>query len=311
LIDECDWAPETLATGLQFPEGPVAQLDGSVVLGEIAGQCITTVSADGEVSRQPLPGGPNGLAIGPTGELLVCNNGAAFDYVDLGGLLLPEQPPSQHTGGRIEAVRPDGTVTRLYDSCDGRPLRGPNDLVVDAHGGMYFTDHGIRDHRHMDRTGVFYAAADGSSIREVIHPLESPNGIGLSPDGTRLYVAETYTGRVWQWQVHGPGEVAATSGLFAGGELLFAAPGAALLDSLAVDGDGWVSVGTLGLGEGGICAVSPDGSRVERYRSDDPLVTNICFGATGESVAYLTASATGRLLRVGWPRPGLPLAFVR
>ena len=61
---------------------------------------------------------------------------------------------------------------------------------------MWFTDHGKIRERDRDEGGVYYAAPDGSSIREVIHPLESPNGIGLSPDGDRVYVAETHTGRV-------------------------------------------------------------------------------------------------------------------
>ena len=70
-------------------------------------------------------------------------------------------------------------------------LRGPNDIVFDEHGGFWFTDHGkVRD-RDRDVTGVFYARADGSFIEEVIFPLEGPNGIGLSPDETSLYIAET------------------------------------------------------------------------------------------------------------------------
>ena len=105
-----------------------------------------------------------------------------------------------------------GAVETVYTHCDGRPLRAPNDLVFDAHGGFWFTDHGVRLERSSDLTGVFYAAADGSSIREVLHPLEAPNGIGLSPAGDRLYVAETHTGRVYAWDVPEPG-VATGAGL--------------------------------------------------------------------------------------------------
>ncbi len=72
---------------------------------------------------------------------------------------------------------------------------------------MWFTDHGKVRARERDHGGIYYAAPDGSSIREVIYPLESPNGVGLSPDGDRLYVAETHTGRVYWWPVEGPGGV--------------------------------------------------------------------------------------------------------
>ena len=116
--------------------------------------------------------------------------------------------PDDYSGGRIERVDLDtGEVTVLYTECDGNPLMGPNDLVFDAEGGMWFTDHGKIRARERDHGGVYYAAPDGSSIREVIYPIESPNGIGLSPEGDRVYVAETHTGRVYWWPVDGPGVV--------------------------------------------------------------------------------------------------------
>jgi gluconolactonase len=79
-----------------------------------------------------------------------------------------------------------------------------------------------------------------------------------------------------------------------------------LLDSLAVDGEGWVCVGTLV--NGGITAISPDGATVEHTALPDPLVTNICFGGPDLRTAYATLSATGQLVSFEWPRPGLRLA---
>ena len=142
-----------------------------------------------------IVGGPNGAAIGPDGALYLCNNGGCFTPVDLGELLLPGPfDPERYIGGRIQRVDlATGEVTDLYTHCDGRPLRAPNDLVFDAHGGFWFTDHGIRDHhaRTSDLTGIYYAKADGSFISEQVFPVEGPNGIGLSPDGNTVYWAET------------------------------------------------------------------------------------------------------------------------
>jgi gluconolactonase len=300
----------TVATGLRFPEGPVAMDDGSVLLVEIAERSLSRVAADGTVERLvDCGGGPNGAAIGPDGGVYLCNNGEAFGFSDLAGFTVPGDPPESWRPGCIQRVDLETReLTTLYTHCDGRDLIAPNDLVFDGHGGFYFTDFGLRRGRTADRTGVYYALADGSSIREVVFPLDSPNGVGLSPDGSRLYVAETYSGRLWSWSVTGPGEVASHTGLHAGAELHYAAPGVTMFDSLAVDAEGWVCVGTLGLGVSGITAVSPDGQQVELHRvPDDPLVTNICFGGEGHRTAWITSSGSGRLLRAEWPRPGLRL----
>ncbi len=296
-----------VASGLRFPEGPIAMPDGSVLVVEIQRGTLSSVAPDGRVAVVAhCGGGPNGAALGPDGAVYVCNNGG-FDWHEVGGLTIPGLQPAGYIGGRIQRVDlASGRVEDLYTQCDGRPLRGPNDLVFDAHGGFWFTDHGKARERDRDRTGVFYAKADGSLIREVIFPLDGPNGIGLSPDGTRLYVAETPTGRVWTWTISGPGEIApaATFGP-AGAELLIGLPGFQLFDSLAVEASGNVCVATLV--NGGITVVAPDGGWSEHVPTDDPVTTNICFGGTDLRTAYITLSGTGRLVSMQWPRSGLAL----
>jgi gluconolactonase len=222
------------------------------------------------------------------------------------GLTLPGPVPEGWTGGCIQRVDlATGEASVLYAESSGRPLRAPNDLVFDAHGGFWFTDHGVRLERASDRTGLHYAKADGSSCEEVVFPLDGPNGIGLSPDGSVLYAAETHVGRVFSWPVTAPGEVASTTPVGHGGHLLAGLPGMQLLDSLAVDGAGWVCVGTLV--NGGITAISPDGATVEHIPFPDPLVTNICFGGADLRTAYVTLSGTGQLVSCRWPRAGLRL----
>lgn len=304
-------APFTeVASGLQFPEGPVAMPDGSVVLVEMFAERVSRIAPDGTSSVvAEVPGGPNGLAVGPDGSLFVCNNGAAFTPVVRNGAMLPGPfDPARYRGGSIQRIDGDGAVATLYTECDGRPLRAPNDLVMDGFGGFYFTDHGTVDNRGArtaDVTGIYYATCDGSAIREVAFPTTSPNGIGLSPDGTVLYYAETPTGRVFQRQITEPGVVARTAALHPS-TLLAGLPGLQYLDSLAVDGDGWVCVATLL--NGGITSISSDGSTVEFLATDDSITTNICFGGPDLSTAYITLSSSGRLVSAPWPRRGLRLA---
>jgi gluconolactonase len=132
-----------LATGLGFPEGPIAMSDGSVLLVEIEAKTLSRIMPDGErrvVAR--LQGGPNGAAIGPDGRCYICNNGG-LRFIRKDGLLMPVGAPSDYDGGWIEAVDlATGESEVLYRACGDIPLRAPNDLVFDQHGGFWFSDNG-------------------------------------------------------------------------------------------------------------------------------------------------------------------------
>ena len=305
----------TLAEGLEFPEGPVVLPDGSIAVCEIQGKRITRVDQDGRKETiAETGGGPNGAQLGPDGALYVCNNGGAFDFVDMGGLTATHQPPSNHEGGRIERVDLDtGEVRVLYREVNGHPLIAPNDLVFDTDGGFWFTDYGIEYERSSDRTFLCYAKADGSEIREVMGAVDHPNGIGLSPDGTRLYIAETLTAAIWSWNVTGAGEIGNPLPLLPhGGTPQARVGGFCALDSLAIDAEGNVNVATIL--KGGITVVKPgdepaSGEEIDFIPTGDPWTTNIAFGGDDLRTAYITGSATGKLLVADdWPRPGLKLA---
>ncbi|GAA4232733.1 gluconolactonase [Streptosporangium album] len=286
-----------LAEGLEFPEGPIVLDDGSVLVTEIAGGRLTRVRQDGakEVVASP-GGGPNGAAIGPDGWVYLCNNGGRW--------------PDVYQGGRVERVNlTTGKTEVLYTQCDGHPLSGPNDIVFDSAGGFWFTDTGKFKGRLRDLGSVYYVSADGQ-INEVIHPAESPNGIGLAPGGGRLYYAETVTARLLARTVTGPGRLDDVPPRDPS-NVIFGLPGMAGFDSLAVDGAGNICVATLV--QGCITVVSPDGSVVTQFRMpsglEDRLVTNLCFGGPDDSTAYITLAETGRLISCPWPERGLALNF--
>jgi gluconolactonase len=296
-----------VASNLLFPEGPIWLSDGSIVLVEIARGTLTRVSPDGDVDVvAELKGGPNGAAVGPDGKIYVCNNGG-FVWSEVNGLMVPGDQPDTYTGGRIQRVDLlTGEVETLYDEINGIMLRGPNDLVFDSSGGFWFTDHGKSRPRQRDRGGLYYANSDGSGISEVVFPLDAPNGVGLSPDEDMLYVAETNQGRLYQWPLSGPGEIAGYFGPEHRGEILADPEGGPMFDSLAVDSLGNICVATIR--RGGITVVTPDGSH--RFLAlDDPITTNICFGGPDLGTAYITLSGSGRLVSCPWEFPGLPLAF--
>lgn len=300
-----------IADGLMFPEGPIALPNGDVVVVEVAAGRLTRISPDGTKTVVAEPGaGPNGAAIGPDGKCYVCNNGG-FRVLERAGRTFLIGQADDYSGGRIERIDLDtGKVEVVYTHCGENPLRGPNDIVFDAQGGFWFTDHGKRRTRDKDTTGVYYALPDGSKIVEAIFPSEEPNGIGLSPAEDELYVAETHTGRIWAYDLKAPGEVAGPRSPLRGdqGRLVAGLPGLQLLDSLAVDAEGNICVATLH--NGGISIISPDGSSVSHVPMPDPVTTNICFGGKDLRTAYITLSSIGQLVAMDWPTPGLALNFL-
>ena len=296
--------------GLLFPEGPIAMPDGSVLVVEIKGGRLIRVQADGskEVAAE-LGGGPNGAAIGPDGACYVCQNGGFNWITEPDGYMRPHGRADDYTGGGIQKVDlATGKVEMLYDNCDGVPLNGPNDIVFDAEGNFWFTDHGKTHGRLMDCGAVYYAAADGSFIRQAVFPMLTPNGCGLSPDGKTLYVSETETGRLWQFPIIGPGEVSKVPWPSPNGGTLVGGPtGYQRFDSMALEANGNICVGTLVTG--GVTVFSPGGEKLEYWEGPEPYCTNICFGGPDMKTAYITTSGYGKLIAVDWPREGLKLEY--
>jgi gluconolactonase len=323
--------------GLGYPEGPIAMPDGSVVLVELAAGTLTRVTARGQREViATLGGSPNGAAIGPDGHVYVCNSGGfTFVYVGKAGIglvpspgaiaLTTDQSPN-YVGGSIQRVdlRTGEAVTlyREFAGMDGtHALCAPDDLVFDSDGGFWFTDWGHSRGRVRDITGVYYARPDGSLIREAIFPLNAPNGIALSPDGRRLYVAETYTRRVLAWDLEGPGQIAKTGDAIDFSHLVTSKmPFEGILDSMSVDETGNLYVATMlphgpKIGHnGGITVVSPDGDvldfiEIAAGSAPEPLPSNICFGTADRRTAFITLGGTGRLVSCRLRVPGLKRAF--
>ena len=293
--------------GLRFPEGPVVAEDGAIFLSEIAEGRITRVEQDGRKDVVAEPGGgPNGLAFGPDG-LIYCCNGGGFNWIETETMLTPSGQADDYRGGRIERIDlQTGDVEILYDSVGGHRLSGPNDLVFDGHGGFWFTDAGTSTDREQAHGGVYHARADGSEIQEVVYPVASPNGIGLSPDGSKFYIALTTWREIREFTIAAPGELSSGEGSLIPGRAVFSFASNRLLDSMAMEANGNVCVARL-LENSGISVVAPDGTLVEHIPLPDLLTTNICFGGPDMQTAYVTQSGTGKLLAVDWPRPGLKL----
>lgn len=301
-----------IASDLAFPEGPVVMPDGSVILVEIRAQQLTRVWPDGRkeiVAR--MPGGPNGAALGPDGKIYVTNNGG-FGWFESRGVMMPGPPaPHEYTGGSLQRVDlASGRIETLFTQCGDHKLKGPNDLVFDKEGGIWFTDLGKRRARDMDVGGVYYVTAGGGAITEAVFGMLPANGIGLSPDEKTVYVAETPTARLWAYDLSARGEVKPGDVIYRGerGKPIAGLGGYQMFDSLAVEASGNVCVATLV--SGCISVIAPDGKLVEQIETGDRVTTNIAFGGPELKTAYVTLSGKGQLVAMDWPRGGLPLNFL-
>ena len=160
-------------------EGPVPLPDGSVVFAERAANRVWQIDTDDNVSLfVENTSGAMGMGLDPEGRLIV------------GQTLPPERPT-------IGVIYPEDQKAVLADTCDGRPLTRPNDLVVGRDGGVYFTDPGPTDAEIADGwvrrdPVVCYIPPGGSEAIQVADGIERPNGIQLSPDEKTLYVNNSY-----------------------------------------------------------------------------------------------------------------------
>ena len=162
----------TLATGLDFPEGPSVAADGAIWLSELRGGTLVHIAPDGATTRHAVGGAPNGTAIAPDGGIWFCDA----------------------ANNQVRRLDPSTGETRtVADNIDGDPLFAPNDLAFDPDGGLVFTCPG--DSRR-EPTGYVCRRTTDGAVTRIARGLLFPNGICFSADGSRMFVGETYAQRV-------------------------------------------------------------------------------------------------------------------
>jgi len=170
---EQDAEVKTVESGLEFTflEGPAWHPAIGLVFSDIPANAIYRLASGGGITLfREQSNGSNGLMFDHAGSLVMCEGGA----------------------GRITSMEPGGEISVVADSFRGMPFNSPNDLVIDARNGIYFTDPRFGGDADLpqDAQAVYYRHPDGQ-ITRTIDDVEKPNGIILSPDGGRLYVADS------------------------------------------------------------------------------------------------------------------------
>jgi len=180
--------PQKLAEGFTFTEGPT-WLKGKLYFSDMYFKNPAAGDYTGSPARSRL------IAMEPDGKVRVLSSGMQSNgtiAAKNGNLIVCDM-----FGHRVVEVDPAaGRVVRvLLDKINGKPIDGPNDLVMDAKGGLYITDPQFTPEAKKSQPGkqVYYLAPDGTA-KVVIGPGEyaMPNGVELSPDGKTLYVNNTW-----------------------------------------------------------------------------------------------------------------------
>ena len=176
-----------LADGFRFTEGPAINGEGLVYFNDIPNQRthVYSPSSGNTTVVRNESGKANGMYFSPSGALIVCE------------------------GGTRKLTRIfNGKRSVLAETYEGKQLNSPNDLVLDPQGGIYFSDprYGNRDDLEQPVEGVYYLPRNGK-LKRVIDDLSRPNGLILSPDHRKLYVADQAENTTWVYDVQKNGDL--------------------------------------------------------------------------------------------------------
>lgn len=269
-------AVKTIAKGLGFPEGPVwIPATGELWFVELKGGRVSKVDSRGKLHRVVQTPGPNGMKLHPDGSLWVCECARKA--------LLRIDPR-------------DGSAQVVADSCDGKPFLGPNDLCFGVAERCYFTDpDGSTKEK---RTGALYRRARDGKIHREFDGLAYPNGLALTPDGTKLVFAETLTGMLFMADRQPDGSL--------GGRRPFCEVGGAVgPDGMCFDAAGNLYVAIYG--DGCVRVVNPAGKIAGEIKLPGRNPTNCCFGGKDLRTLYVTETEHNQVLALALDRPGYQL----
>jgi gluconolactonase len=259
------------ATGFKFPEGPSLDRNGNLFVVSVDSGDISEISPEGEAKTFVNTGGaPNGAKFHANGDLYVADRQKG-----------------------IIAISPDGKIRVIVDHYQGKKFYGPNDLIFDSKGNLYFTDpHGSSAENPF---GCVYRFSSSEELTCLASGLAFPNGLVLSKDEKFLFVADTRKNRILRYVFNPPFRSYIFSQLSGGW-----GP-----DGLAFDVAGNLYVAHYGGGD--VVILNLKGEILERVPVGGGHPTNVAFGGPDRKTLYVTEVETGSVYRFNTDYPGLPL----
>jgi gluconolactonase len=212
----------------------------------------------------------------------------------------------EHDSRRVTRQEPDGSITVVANSFQGRRLNRPNDVVVKSDGCIYFTDPwtspAAPEQWDLTFSGVYRVTPDLGTLSLLVDDFIIPNGLAFSPEETLLYINDTRRGHIRAFELMPSGMLAKhTDRVFA--DLRGPEPG--VPDGMKVDVEGNVYCG----GAGGIWIMDKDGKKLGRILHGAPATTNIAFGGTDWKTLYFTSR--NHLGSAKLQIPGIPVPVAK
>jgi len=247
-----------LSDTFKFTEGPAPDAEGNVFFTDQPNDRICKWSVDGKLTDFMKPcGRSNGLFFDKQGNLWAC---ADLD-------------------NEMWMIDRQGNVTIFVTGFKGKKLNAPNDLWIDARGGIYFTDpfykrdYWNRGPREQDGQHVYYLTPDRKKLIRVVDDLVQPNGIIGTPDQKHLYVADIGDKKTYRFKIN---EDASLSD-----RTLFCEMGS---DGMTLDNEGNVY-----LTGRGVTVFNAQGEKIEHIAIDEGWTANVCFGGNDRRTLFITA----------------------
>jgi gluconolactonase len=270
--------PILVAGPYNFTEGPLYDGNGGILFTNLTFSNLN----NSDILRYDI-------AAGTTQNLVPSSGGANGLYRDLNGKIISMDGATRRVSRRSSANL--NTIEQVLASqFNGAAFNSPNDVVIDASGGVYFTDPDYNNNRSQPES-VYYINSGGSLSRILTGFAANarPTGIALSPDQSKLYVALQAQGRIMSYDVTSPGVVANGS--------IFATPGVAGPDGMTID-----AMGNLyGVVQNAVFAWNPAGVKLfEIPMPQNP--TNVEFGPDGDML-YITAGTSLYRILLNVPDP--------
>lgn len=248
-----------VAAEYKFTEGPAVDKNGDIYFTDQPNnRIIKWTASDNSVSVYMEDAGrANGLYIDHDGSLLAC----ADEKFELWRIDKAKKP------------------TVLVDEFQGQKLNGPNDLWVDAKGGIYFTDpyyqrpYWERKEKEIEKERVYYLTPDMNELRIVVDDLVQPNGIIGTPDGKMIYIADIGDKKTYSFTISENGDLS--------NKTLFTEMGS---DGMTIDNQGNVY-----LTGNGVTVFNKKGEEILQIPVPQKWTANVTFGGPSQNILFITA----------------------